>query len=403
MTGKSKTGMPGGSPVPVTSARLFTVFFRVGLVAFGPAMLAEMKRQVIKRYRWLREEELLQGLALAQVLPGATFVSLAVWAGNRLRGAAGAVAAFSGLLLPPFAVMLIVSYLYFTYGNLPGVAAVVAALGAVVVALVANATLDIGRIAVKDWRGVLIAVLALAAALLHVNLVAVLAIGIAGGLWLFRTRPGAGNPGGVDVRPRFPVKALVLLALILGALAVLAGFFPPLLKLGATFFKIGLLVFGNGYTMLPFIQQEVVDLHHWVTMKDFAAGVAFGQVTPGPVVITATFIGYRVAGFLGAVAATVGVFAPTLFLVLAAAPVQARLRSSPWVRAGEQGLVAAFVGLMVLVVFRPGRHALTSLSAGVVAAFALGLLRLTRLDPLWVVAGGVLLYLVLHSAAGMLI
>ncbi|MGQ9513023.1 chromate transporter [Thermodesulfitimonas sp.] len=138
-------------------------------------------------------------------------------------------------------------------------------------------------------------------------------------------------------------------------------------------------------------------------MKDFAAGVAFGQVTPGLVVITATFIGYRVAGVLGAVAATVGVFAPTLFLVLTAVPVQARLRSSPWVRAGEQGLVAAFVGLMVLVVLGLGRHALGNVPAWIVAVSVLGLLRLRHLDPLWVVVGGVLLYLVLHRAAGVLI
>ena len=399
----AETGKASSGPVPVSLVQIFRIFFRVGLVAFGPAMLAEMKRQVTKRYCWLREEELLQGLALAQLLPGATFVSLAVWAGNRLRGPAGALCAWVGLLLLPFGAMFFVSYLYFAYGNLPGAAAVVAALGPVVVALVANATLDIGRIAVKDWRGVLIAVLAFAAALFRVNLLAVLVIGIAGGLWFFRMPLGTEYSALEDVKRRVPLRALGVLALMVGALAVLAGFFPPLLKLGATFFKIGLLVFGNGYTMLPFIQQEVVDLHHWVTMRDFAAGVAFGQVTPGPVVITATFIGYRVAGLLGALAGTVGVFTPTLFLVLAAAPVQARLRSSPWVRAGEQGLVAAFVGLMVLVVFSLGRHAFTSLSAGAVAAFALGLLRLTRLDPLWVVAGSVLLCLVLHRAAGVLI
>ncbi|RPF46867.1 chromate transporter [Thermodesulfitimonas autotrophica] len=403
MADKADTGRSDSGLVSVSLVQIFRIFFRVGLVAFGPAMLAEMKRQVIKRYRWLREEELLQGLALAQVLPGATFVSLAVWAGNRLRRAAGAVAAFSGLLLPPFAIMLLVSYLYFAYGNLPGAAAVVAALGAVVVALVANATLDIGRTALKDWRGVFIAGLAFAAALLHLNLVAVLAIGIAAGLVLFRTPPAAEGPPPEDTGRRFPLQALAVLAVVLGALAALAGFHPPLLSLGATFFKIGLLVFGNGYTMLPFIQQEVVDLHHWVTARDFAAGVAFGQVTPGPVVITATFIGYRVAGVLGALAATIGVFAPTLFLVLAASPVQARLRSSPWVRAGEQGLVASFVGLMVLVVFNLGRYALGNVPAWIVATSVLGLLRFKRLDPLWAVAGGVLLYLVLQRAVGVLI
>lgn len=398
----AETGKASSGPVSVSLVQIFRIFFRVGLVAFGPAMLAEMKRQVTRRYRWLREEELLQGLALAQVLPGATFVSLAVWAGNRLRGAAGAVAAFSGLLLPPFAAMLLVAYLYFAYGNLPGAATIVAALGAVVVALVANATLDIGRTALKDWRGGFIAGLALATALLRVDLVAVLAVGIVAGLALFRTPPAAAGLPPEDAGRRFPLPALVVLATVLGAVAALAGFHPPLLTLGATFFKIGLLVFGNGYTMLPFIQQEVVALHHWVTVKDFAAGVAFGQVTPGPVVITATFIGYRVAGILGALAATIGVFAPTLFLVLAVAPVQARFRSSPWVRAGEQGLIAAFVGLMVLVVFNLGRYALGTVSAWIVAASVLGLLRFKRLDPLWAVADGVLLYLVLQRVAGVL-
>lgn len=390
-----------GVRAPVALPGLFALFFRVGLVAFGPAMLPEMKRQLLRR-NWLHQEDFLQGLALAQILPGATFVSLAVYVGTRLQGPAGGLAAWAGLLSPAFAAMLAVSYAYFTYGNLPGAAATITALGAVVVALVANATVDIGRTVVENWRGVLLAATGFAAALLRINFPALLALGVAGGLWFFRAPPCGTNASAATRRSAFPLPALVLLALALGFLAAVAGFFPPLLDLAAAFFKIGFLVFGNGYTMLPFIQEEAVNVHHWISVTDFAAGVAFGQVTPGPVVITAAFIGYGVSGVQGATAATVSVFAPTLFLVWTALPLQARLRASPWVRAGEKGLLTVFVGLMLSVVLGLARHFLTDWLSILVALAALTALRLTRLAPLWIVVAGVASYLILGAAVELL-
>lgn len=160
---------------PVSLSELFAVYFRMGFTAFGPAMMAETKKNIVKKKRWISEGEFLNGLALGQLIPGATFVSLTVYIGYKLRGIAGAATSFLGFLLPPTAIMVLLSYLYFAFGELPLVQALFKGVVAIVVALVANAVLEVGKSAITDIKGVVISLIALGVTIRYPNIFVVLA------------------------------------------------------------------------------------------------------------------------------------------------------------------------------------------------------------------------------------
>jgi chromate transporter len=386
----------------VSLPELFLIYLRIGLTAFGPAMAAETKKNIIKKRKWIREEEFLNGLALAQLLPGATFASLTVYIGYRLRGVAGAMISLLGLLLPSFFFMVLLSYLYFRYGQVPLISILFKGIVAIVVGLVANATWEIGTSAIKDLKGAVIALVSFGMMVLYPNIFIILLIAAIAGILLFypafRQRSGLpgderSEPGEVS-RSRYLKTALVIVAVI-ASFFILVSLQPVLLKMALVFFRIGILVFGNGYTMLPLIQQEVVTNYHWLGMNDFAAGLALGQITPGPVLIMATFIGYKVASWTGAVVSTVGIFLPCLLLVALTAEVHQKIQHSPWVRSVFKGIVASFPGMMLMVIFGLARHSLVDVTTAALAVAAFLTLRFTKIDIVWVVTGGAVVYLLL--------
>jgi len=154
----------------------------------------------------------------------------------------------------------------------------------------------------------------------------------------------------------------------------------------------GALLFGGGFSMIPFIQQEVVSHYHWLTLDEFLVGIALGQVTPGPILITATFVGYKVANLSGAIAATLGIFSPSLFLVIVTAEVHQKIRNNIWVKSAIKGIAAAFVGMMLVVAIDLARYSLVNILSIVIALATFGTLRLGKLDTVWVVISGTMVY-----------
>jgi chromate transporter len=379
----------------ISLAEIFLTFFKMGLTAFGPAMMAEAKKNIVKRKKWLGEQEFLNGLALAQFLPGATFVTLTVFMGYHIRRLAGAFASFLGFLLPPTTLMIILSYLYFRYSGVSLVNSAFTGLDAVVVALIANAIMDIGKSVLKDWKAIAIAIIALGVTWLNINIFLILLL--AGSLSIILYRPWttvhAGSPDNTRSTIKFSVREIIIVLAVAVCIALLSGLNPLLLQLESVFFGIGLLVFGNGFTMIPLIQQQVVNVYHWLNLSQFAVGIALGQVTPGPIVITATFVGYKVAGLLGAIAATIGIFTPCFILVLLVMPVYSKIKENPWVKAIFKGILASFVGLMTIFLWGMAWHNLTDLVTVALALAALAVLRFTKMDVLWVVLGGTGIYL----------
>jgi len=154
----------------------------------------------------------------------------------------------------------------------------------------------------------------------------------------------------------------------------------------------GALLFGGGFSMIPFIQQEVVSHYHWLTLDEFLVGIALGQVTPGPILITATFVGYKVANLSGAIAATLGIFSPSLFLVIVTAEVHQKIRNNIWVKSAIKGIAAAFVGMMLVVAIDLARYSFVNILSIVIALATFGTLRLGKLDTVWVVISGTMVY-----------
>lgn len=387
---------PGEKQISLTD--IFLTFFKMGLTAFGPAMMAEAKKNIVKRKKWLSEQEFLNGLALAQFLPGATFVTLTVFMGYRIRRLAGALASFLGFLLPPTALMVILSYLYFRYSGLPLVDSAFKGLEAVVVALIANAVLDIGKSVLKGWKAIAIAVIALGVAWLNINIFLILLLVATLSIVLYQPWKTAITESPVNMPAvHFNTREIIITLAVAAVIALLFTFNPLLLQLESVFFRIGLLVFGNGFTMIPLIQQEVVNVHHWLNLNQFTVGIALGQVTPGPIVITATFVGYKVAGLWGATAATISIFAPCFILVMLVMPVYTKIKENPWVKATFKGILASFVGLMAIVLWGMAWHSLTDIVTIGLALAAFTVLRLTKIDVLWVVLGSTGIYLLIEK------
>ncbi|SEJ28028.1 chromate transporter [Propionispira arboris] len=396
------TTTPSSSGLVIRSIslwQLFWIYLKIGLTGFGPALAGETKKHLVTRLKWLSEDDFVNGLALAQLLPGATWVSLTVYVGYKIRGIVGALTCFFSFILPPFSIMLLFSYIYFTYGSVAGVSILFKGMAVVVVGLVAHAVIEIGKSAIMDCKGIVIALASVGIMLYRTNIFILLFFAALTGILLYyhslkqqdMTALGRNlhkNAGVVNI----PIKKIMLLAIVLVAIAFAASEQPILLQLGSVFFRMGALLFGGGFSMIPFIQQEVVSHYHWLTLDEFLVGIALGQVTPGPILITATFVGYKVANVSGAIAATLGIFSPSLFLVIVTAEVHQKIRNNIWVKSAIKGIAAAFVGMMLVVAIDLARYSLVNILSIVIALAAFGTLRLGKLDTVWVVISGTMIY-----------
>ncbi|MFZ3373762.1 MAG: chromate efflux transporter [Desulfitobacteriaceae bacterium] len=374
---------------------IFLVFLKMGLTAFGPSMIVEAKKQIVRRKGWISEQEVLTGLALAQFLPGATYANFAVFLGYSIRKLQGAIVSFLGFILPPFTLMLVLAYLYFRYSDIPVVLTMLRGLQAIVFALIANAIWELAKLVLKDWQALLILAISIILGWANPNIF--LSLFCAGllSIGLYRPWRNKGKQCKVisDHKNDHYWREVIIVISVLLAISAISAFNPLILKLEVVFFKIGLLVFGNGFTMIPLIQHEVVNVYHWLDDSQFRVGIALGQITPGPVVITATFVGYKVLGLLGALAATLGIFAPSFLLVVLVMPFYQRLREHAWVKVIFNGVLVAFVGLMLIVLFNMSKQSLVDPLTICFAIFALISLRVWKVEVLWVVLGGTSLYL----------
>ncbi len=376
----------------------------IGTIGYGgPAILALMKKMFVNQKAWISEKEFMNALSLAQILPGATGVSVMGYIGFKLRKLWGAILAPFFYILPATILMLILSWAYFTYGNLSFVKALFAGLGALVVALLVNATFILGKSVFKkmgrgDAKGIAIGVVAFVGIFfLELNVIWLILIsGLLGFLLFYFTREFEDEKakGGETLLSEPSVlkrDALVpkdfipvfLIAIIFGAGLLL----PSMRNLVTTFFNIGAFAFGGGFTTIPLIQYQVVNAHGWLTIKQFVDGIALGQITPGPVFITATFIGYRVAAILGAVFATLAIFAPSLTAMIALADIHGRVQNLKIVKVVVKGFLSGFIGLLVAVTLQFAFKSLTSWQAWLIFALAVFWLMVLKKNSAWAILG----------------
>jgi chromate transporter len=375
-------------------ASFFSKVLKLGATAYGgPGMIGLIKETSVKKYGWVTEREFMQGLALCQLIPGATMVQIVSYVGYRIRGVWGALTATVAFILPAFIAILILSVLYFKMQNLWFIQSLFKGLGAIVVAILFNACLTFGKSILRDWKVVLIALLSFLGFYLRWNFVLVFVLAAVAGLLLGpkgpATKPVPAGSSEEVKRRDYPV-VMVLAAALCIVLLFSYAIDPKLTVLSLGLSKIGALAFGGGFTAIPLIQYEMVDRFQWLSTKEFLDGIALGQVTPGPVLITATFVGYKVWGFLGALMATLGVFFPSFFVLVLVVPYHDRLRRAEKVRMMEQGVLGSFIGMLALVLYNFGRTSLVDMPSILMAAAAfLALYKKIGL-PYILITGGVL-------------
>jgi chromate transporter len=316
-----------------TLRQLCWTYFLIGLAAYSMAMLQQLKDLIVGR-RWLSQKEIDEGLAMVQLYPGPIFVNLATYSAYRIKGFVGAFLATFLFILPSYLMMLGLSWLYFRYGQIGWVHPLFIALEAMVVGIVLQVTIDFSSRYVDGGKTALIAGIALILMLYGLNAFWIILIAMALGLLLRLQIP---QKDAKNVNKAVAISIPGKWQWRLASLLVAGSFFAALLATGwlwhtesgqllFSMFKVGAVAFGNGMTIMPLLQQEAVVSHHWLTMKEFADGIAFGQITPGPFLITATFIGYKVSGMLGSVLATVGMFYPSFFYTLVMSEIYEKIK-----------------------------------------------------------------------------
>ena len=354
---------------------LFIRVFKLGATAYGgPAMIAQIKEAAVNRYAWVKEGEFMRGVALCQLIPGATMIQIVTYVGYRVRGILGALTVAVAFVLPAFIALLVLSAIYFKFHSLWFIQALFKGLGAIVVAILLNACITFGKSILKDWKVILIAALSFFAFFFQWNFVLIFVLAAVVGFVLRpkipQTKAAASGGPSLDVKKKEYLIIALLAAVICMALIVSYAVDPKITVLSLNLSKIGALAFGGGFPAIPLIQYEMVDRFQWLTTKEFLDGIALGQVTPGPILITATFIGYKVSNVLGATMATLGIFFPSFFILVLLIPYHDRLKGVEKVQMMEKGILGSFIGMLALVLFNFGRTSLVDIPRILMAAAA---------------------------------
>jgi len=354
------------------SGALARIMLRLGSIGFGGPLVhvALMETEFVERRRWLGKQEFLDGLALCQMLPGPSSTQMSVLVGYLRGGARGGLLGGLAFVLPGFCVMLALTLVYERWGALPGLAPVFAGIAPAVVAVIAFSAWRLGLGAVKRFEhGLLCAAGFLLTGWLHWDTALTLALCGAAAAALGRIRARAGT-----------VRAWALPALGLAAPEVYA-------RLAWLWIKMGVLVYGGGYVIIPVVRGEAVRHFQWLSDRAFLDGLALGQLTPGPIVNLSVFVGYQAGGLAGSLLAAASVFAPSFALVLAAAPLMERLKRLAWMRDFLAGVNASVVGAIVAATIPLGLSAIVSPFTASLAAVSVALLWRFRLDTVWLILG----------------
>jgi chromate transporter len=376
---------------------LAALFFRLGATAFGgpAAHIAMMEDEVVRRRQWLTRDEFLDLLGATNLIPGPNSTELAIHIGFRRGGWPGLLIAGTCFILPAFLIVLAISWAYVTYGNVPSVHGILYGVKPVVIAVVLQALWGLSRTAAKTRFLVLAGLTAVLLSFLGVHeLLVLFGVGIAAMLWRWLASAHAR-------RQPPPIAMLGLMpGLVAGpAVAAAATTMTPfgIVPLFWFFLKVGSVLFGSGYVLLAFLRADLVERWGWLTEAQLLDAVAVGQITPGPVFTTATFIGYVLGGPFAATIATVGIFLPAFFFVALSSPFVPRLRNSPTAGAFLDGVNVASLALMIAVTWQLSHAALVDWITITLTFISTLLLMRWRVNSAWLILGGALIGLALHA------
>uniref|UniRef100_A0A7C4TBN2 Chromate efflux transporter n=1 Tax=candidate division WOR-3 bacterium TaxID=2052148 RepID=A0A7C4TBN2_UNCW3 len=355
---------------------LIKPFLKVGLFGFGggAGMLAILRNECVRKQKLISDEELATAVAIGQMLPGPFVPNYCEYIGYRLAGIKGAIVSGTALLLPSFILMLILSYLYFIFHTIPVISQIFKGIGAVMTAIIIWASYDMGRVLIKDLKGILIFLFTLILFLAKFD--PVLTVLLAGALNI--------------ILEHFKSPKLLF------ATPVFLFDLKKALELFLIFFKIGAVIFGGGYAAIPFIQKEVCIYRNWLNGREFLDGFALGQITPGPVAITATFVGFKVMGIPGAFISTIGIFLPSFLMLILLVKIYKRIENKPYVRSFFNGVKSAVVAILLStgIFFIPMNW--SYLPYGILGVFCLLLLIFLKekIEPIFLILVGIFFSLI---------
>ena len=346
---------------------LVLYFLRLGLLGFGGpvALVGQMERELVSDRKWLTKEQMREAIAICQSLPGPLAIQVGIYISYLRCGFWGAWAGGWAFIFPNFVIVAALGALYVYLGDLKPVTAVFYGVSPAVIALILHSCYRLAKLGMEDWVQWAIAAICFVVTVVLQAEVALLFIGagIVGILYY-------GN-----IVRRTPTSTLPTIAIpVLAQQLVPTASGATLGKLLVFFLKAGSLTFGSGLVIVPFLEQGLVQQYNWIDQRQFLIAVAIGMISPGPVVITATFVGYLVAGFWGSLVSTVGIFLPSFLLVLIAAPLLARHRANPNVQGFVKGAYAAAIGTILGACVLLGKIAIGDWLTALIAAASLAVL-----------------------------
>ena len=362
-------------------------FLKIGATAYGgPAIMGLMQAEFQERRQWISKPRFLEGLALVNMLPGATATQLGIFLGYLRGGWWGGLLAGLCFAVPGFIVMLGLTAVYGAFGLNPVLRGTLYGLGPVVLGIFFAALFRLGRTALRSRTQAFIALgAAMVALLTPLGAAAIILVTGAVGLFLFY-----GKRAGIIALVALTI-VMAVLPLAAPSVPVFTAQTPSLARVAILFAAIGAFTFGGGLSMIALMEDHVVNRLHWLTPREFVDGLSLGQLTPGPVLMIAAYVGYKTLGLVGALVAAAASFLPSFVLMLALLPVFDRVRTLAWARAAMQGIVPGVIGVMAVALGRMAPHAAPDpLAIAALIATAV-LLVVCRLSPLTAMAGGTVL------------
>lgn len=382
---------------------LFLDFLKIGATAFGGfmALISVVQHQIVERRKLLSHNEMLDGISLATILPGPVAVNVVAYTGYKLRGGLGALVSAVGVILPAFLLIVFLTDAYLRWGQIPAANRLFLGFVPAVTAIIIHAAWGMALKAKLGLPELLVAVTAFLLLTFkggfYITLILVAGSGLVGWLLFSRAprRTAARPPRNSAPRKRSQARVLAVDAPLLAA-ALFAFDAGIAVKLFLTFAGMSVLLFGGGFVFIPLMEQIIVQGHAWLTHQEFVDAIALGQITPGPILISAAFIGYKLMGLPGAAIATVGIFLPPAVIMVFSTTLLARARNSVGVQSALRGIRAAVIGMIVAAAWSVGATAVMGWQSVAIFVAALMALWRLRIDVAWIIpsAGlaGLLLY-----------
>ncbi|WP_299211455.1 chromate efflux transporter [uncultured Dokdonia sp.] len=372
----SRKSIPPASTKTLKEVAL--VFFKLGCFAFGgpAAHIAMMEDEIITKRKWMSREHFLDLIGATNLIPGPNSTEMTMHCGHERAGSKGLFVAGIAFIIPAVVITALLAYLYVSYGQLPEVAPFLFGIKPAVLAIIASAVLKLGKKAIKTTELIIIGILVLMTALLGVHeVVALLGAGIIGTLYFYLKSKVTTS------------KAIIPLPILISTLLMKT----PVLQVFWTFLKVGAILYGSGYVLFAYLDAELVS-KGWLTRTELIDAIAVGQFTPGPVLSTATFIGYQLSGFGGALAATTGIFLPSFLFVLILNPFVPKMRSSKILSYFLDTVNVAAVAVMLSVLITMSIDTLTDWRAILIVGIsAFFIFSKWKISVMWLIAGGAIL------------